>query len=94
MTQVVTNVPGPREAVTVAGAELEDIVFWAPARSNVGLTASLFTYGNNLRVAIQCDAAFGRASDIVNEVDAEIARGMTLLCYRHLHPKNSSSSQR
>ena len=35
-TMVVSNIPGPNRQLKVAGNTVEDIIFWPPARSNVG----------------------------------------------------------
>ena len=72
--QVVTNVPGPTASVYLGTAGVHDIVFWAPARSNVALTASLFTYGNFLRVAFQCDSSVGQAEHIVRLFEKEVSQ--------------------
>jgi diacylglycerol O-acyltransferase len=54
---VVTNVPGPRERLRVAGTPLADILFWAPHSGGLALGISILSYAGHLRVGIRSDAA-------------------------------------
>ena len=41
---VMTNVPGPRETVYLAGAPLRAVLVWAPTAGSVGTSVSIFSY--------------------------------------------------
>jgi diacylglycerol O-acyltransferase len=56
---VVTNVPGPRGAIEVAGHRVQDVVFWVPQVGRVGLGISLFSYAGTLSVGVALDAGSG-----------------------------------
>jgi WS/DGAT/MGAT family acyltransferase len=52
---VVTNVPGPREPVFLAGARLERLVFWVPQAGTIGLGVSILSYAGDVTVGIAAD---------------------------------------
>jgi len=52
---VVTNVPGPTEALYLRGARLERIYALAPLISNVGLTIAAVSYCEQLCIALNAD---------------------------------------
>jgi hypothetical protein len=60
-TLVATNVPGPREAVSVAGTKLGGLTFWVPQAGHLGLGVSLFSYAGQVTVGVASDA--GRMPD-------------------------------
>lgn len=53
----VTNVPGPREPLTLSGRRLRGVVGWAPSSGRVGLTVSIFSYAGQVVVGVAADAA-------------------------------------
>jgi len=55
-TGVVTNVPGPTEAVEFAGREVTDVMFWVPQAIDQGLGVSIFSYDGGVRLGIAADA--------------------------------------
>jgi WS/DGAT/MGAT family acyltransferase len=54
-TAVVTNVPGPRKRVFLAGTELDGMVFWVPQAGAVGLGVSILSYADVVCVGIAAD---------------------------------------
>ncbi|HEY0515215.1 MAG TPA: wax ester/triacylglycerol synthase family O-acyltransferase [Thermoanaerobaculia bacterium] len=54
-TAVMTNVPGPREELTLAGKPIRDIFFWVPQSGRVGLGISIFSYAGHVRLGIASD---------------------------------------
>jgi WS/DGAT/MGAT family acyltransferase len=54
---VVTNVPGPRHPVYIAGAEVKDLMFWVPHTSTLGIGVSLLSYNNKAYLGVVTDAA-------------------------------------
>jgi diacylglycerol O-acyltransferase len=55
-TLVVTNVPGPRRKLQIAGRTIEDMWFWVPHPCGLAVGASIMSYAGNLRVGIRTDA--------------------------------------
>jgi diacylglycerol O-acyltransferase len=54
---VVTNVPGPRRALAVGGRQVDDLVFWVPHPSSLGLGISILSYDGRIRVGVRADVA-------------------------------------
>lgn len=53
----VTNVPGPRHPLAIAGAPLERVWPVTPIQGNVRLGVSALSYAGRLHVAVHCDIA-------------------------------------
>jgi WS/DGAT/MGAT family acyltransferase len=56
-TLVVTNVPGPRRAIHLAGRRIRDMTFWAPHSCGLSCGASILSYAGVVRVGVRSDAA-------------------------------------
>lgn len=56
-TLVATNVPGPKERLTVAGVPLTDLYFWVPHPCGLACGASVLSYAGRLRVGVRSDRA-------------------------------------
>ncbi|MDI9244365.1 wax ester/triacylglycerol synthase family O-acyltransferase [Marinobacter sp. CHS3-4] len=52
---VLTNVPGPKEAVYLAGAKLRQPMFWVPQSGNIGIGLSIFSYAGTVQFGITID---------------------------------------
>lgn len=55
-TLVVTNVPGPKHKLRIAGRTIEDMWFWVPHPCGLAVGASIISYAGNVRVGIRTDA--------------------------------------
>jgi diacylglycerol O-acyltransferase / wax synthase len=55
-TAVMTNVPGPRETLYLAGKPVREIFFWVPQSGRVGLGISIFSYAGHVRMGLASDA--------------------------------------
>jgi diacylglycerol O-acyltransferase / wax synthase len=55
-TAVITNVPGPREPVYLAGVAVSAVAVWAPTSGSVSMSVSLFSYNGQVTVGVMCDA--------------------------------------
>lgn len=82
-TAVVTNVPGPREPVFLAGSRLSRLVFWVPQAGSVGLGVSILSYAGEVVVGVAADRNLvpdpSRLSDAIEaELDdlARLVRGV------------------
>lgn len=70
---VVTNVPGPRTAVTLAGARVTGTVGWAPCSADQLLTACIVSYDGHVRVGVGTDLErVGDARLLVAALDEEL----------------------
>jgi WS/DGAT/MGAT family acyltransferase len=54
---VVTNVPGPRQQLSFAGAPINGVLVWAPCSGSLGVTVSIFSYNGNVTVGFMADTA-------------------------------------
>lgn len=74
VSAVMTNVPGPRRPIYLAGQRLNSLMFWVPRGGDVGLGLSILSYAGNVYMGIATDA--GLMPDpqaIVDEYHAELA---------------------
>jgi diacylglycerol O-acyltransferase len=55
-TLVLTNVPGPRERVYMAGAPIAGVLPWAPASGSIGMTVTIFSYCDEVTVGLMADS--------------------------------------
>lgn len=53
---VVTNVPGPRAPVYLAGARVDGLVGWVPRAGDMGFGVSIFSYAGQVTVGFSTDA--------------------------------------
>ena len=79
-TMVMTNVPGPRRRLSVAGVPLGGVLVWAPCSGTLGMTVSIFSYHGEVTVGLMTDAGVVPDPDrIVAAFEAELrALGRTL----------------
>jgi diacylglycerol O-acyltransferase len=71
-TLVLTNVPGPRRTLFLAGKPIRDFFFWVPQSGRVGMGISILSYNGSVRLGVGTDA--GLVPDpgvIVEEFHAE-----------------------
>lgn len=54
---VVSNLPGPRRPITIAGAKLVNMVFWPPQAARVGIGVSFLSYAGRITIGISADTA-------------------------------------
>ncbi|MCX6397922.1 MAG: wax ester/triacylglycerol synthase family O-acyltransferase [Propionibacteriales bacterium] len=76
-TGVMTNVPGPRHAVRLAGTELRGTIGWGPTSGDLGLGVALFSYAGSVTIGLCVDVglvpdAKTLLSDVVAELEALI----------------------
>jgi diacylglycerol O-acyltransferase / wax synthase len=70
---VVSNLPGPREALTVGGARLANVVFWPPQSGGIGIGVSLLSYAGHVTVGISSDVGLiEKPQEIVDAFCAEL----------------------
>jgi diacylglycerol O-acyltransferase len=54
-TAVLTNVPGPREPLYLAGRKLDTVMFWVPQSGRLGLGISILSYAGGVRLGVATD---------------------------------------
>jgi len=54
-TAVLTNVPGPREPLYLAGRKLEQVMFWVPQSGRLGLGISILSYAGGVMLGVATD---------------------------------------
>lgn len=67
-TAVMTNVPGPRQPLYLAGQEMTDIMFWVPQSGRLGLGVSIISYAGRVWLGVATDA--GLIPDPDNIIEA------------------------
>lgn len=56
-TLVMTNVPGPRQALYLAGEPIKTMMFWVPSPSNLSLGISILSYAGEVILGVATDAS-------------------------------------
>ncbi|KAA1175777.1 wax ester/triacylglycerol synthase family O-acyltransferase [Marinobacter salinexigens] len=54
---VLTNVPGPKEALYLAGSKVTQPMFWVPQSGTIGIGMSIFSYAGTVQFGITVDKA-------------------------------------
>jgi diacylglycerol O-acyltransferase / wax synthase len=87
-TAVMTNVPGPRAPVYLAGTPVSGVLVWAPTSGHIGMSVSIFSYRGEVTVGLMVDAKLIPDPDeIVRQVDRELhALGQIRGGARHRRP--------
>jgi diacylglycerol O-acyltransferase / wax synthase len=75
-SMVLTNVPGPRRRVSVAGTPLAGVLVWAPCSGSIGMSVSVFSYAGKVTVGFLTDA--GLVPDPRSLADATRAEALAL----------------
>ena len=55
-SMVLTNVPGPRQSLSVAGTRLAGVLVWAPCSGSIAVSVSIFSYAGKVTVGFLTDA--------------------------------------
>jgi WS/DGAT/MGAT family acyltransferase len=56
-TLVLTNVPGPRQTIYLAGAPIRSCMFWVPQAGHLGIGVSIFSYAGTVLLGVATDQA-------------------------------------
>jgi diacylglycerol O-acyltransferase len=67
-TAVMTNVPGPRETIYLAGKAMRSMMFWVPQSARLGLGVSILSYAGQVRLGVATDS--GLVPDPESIIDA------------------------
>lgn len=52
---VLTNVPGPREPLYLAGGEIQSMMFWVPQNGSIGMGVSILSYNQKVFFGVMTD---------------------------------------
>jgi diacylglycerol O-acyltransferase len=55
-TAVLTNVPGPRQPLYMAGRKIDKVMFWVPQSGHLGLGISILSYAGGVMLGVATDA--------------------------------------
>lgn len=64
---VMTNVPGPRQAIYFAGQRVHTSMFWVPQSGRMGLGVSIFSYNDSVVLGIATDTGLVPDPEKINE---------------------------
>ncbi|HKU37243.1 MAG TPA: WS/DGAT domain-containing protein [Polyangiales bacterium] len=71
---VVSNVPGPRTPIQLAGCQVRDVIFWVPHPSGLTCGISIFSYAGWIRIGVRTDvAAIADPDKLARYVERELA---------------------
>jgi WS/DGAT/MGAT family acyltransferase len=72
-TAVMTNVPGPRKTIYLAGAPVRTVLFWGPTSGHVGMSVAIFSYRGEVTVGLMVDAKLvPDPQEITLQLEAEL----------------------
>jgi WS/DGAT/MGAT family acyltransferase len=79
-TGVMTNVPGPRTTVTLAGVPLRGTIGWVPTSGELGLGVAIFSYAGEVTIGLVADRGLvpdvrGLLADIATELEEVLTLG-------------------
>ncbi|QRN95734.1 wax ester/triacylglycerol synthase family O-acyltransferase [Archangium violaceum] len=70
---VMTNVPGPRRPVYLAGARLAGVMFWVPMAARLGVGLSIFSYSGHVTLGVAADAGLvPEPRELIADFEAEL----------------------
>lgn len=55
---VMTNVPGPKQSLYLAGSRLDQCMFWVPQSGDIGIGVSILSYNDNVQFSLITDRHF------------------------------------
>jgi hypothetical protein len=83
-TGVMTNVPGPRKEIYLAGKAMRSMMFWVPQSAKLGLGVSILSYAGQVRLGVATDAGLVPDPDtIIADFQEEMEMMMAEPIARH-----------
>jgi len=77
---VVSNLPGPREQLYMAGVPISQLLFWVPQAGSIGVGVSILTYRNQVQFGVIADRNLIPApAELVRHLHAELERIILLV---------------
>jgi hypothetical protein len=79
-TGVMTNVPGPRRTVTLAGVPLRGTIGWVPTSGDLGLGVAIFSYAGEVTVGLCVDRGLvPDVHELLDDVASELEEILTMV---------------
>ena len=82
---VMTNVPGPKKQLYLAGAKLNQPLAWVPQSGDIGVGLSILTYNDTVQFGLVADSALIDDLDEVAELFVAEFRKLEILINGELH---------
>lgn len=74
-TTVLTNVPGPRQSLYLAGSEVSEMMFWVPQSGSIGMGISILSYNGKVFCGLMTDRRLvPEPSEIVDNFGPEFEK--------------------
>ncbi|MCA9780076.1 MAG: DUF1298 domain-containing protein, partial [Candidatus Eremiobacteraeota bacterium] len=78
-TVVVTNLPGPREALFMAGSRIDSVMYWVPQSGQLAVGISVMSYAGEMRLGVTTDASvYSSPQTMVDDFMAALEEMQTL----------------
>ncbi len=87
---VLTNVPGPKGKIALAGTPVEGVLGWAPASANNPMTITIFSYNDRVHVGFGVDKKLIPDGERLPQLFADEARAM----YKAVTGKDAEHDER
>ncbi|MGB0128069.1 MAG: wax ester/triacylglycerol synthase family O-acyltransferase [Rhodocyclaceae bacterium] len=92
-TAVMTNVPGPQQALFLAGAQLKEIMFWVPQSGDIGMGVSILSYNGRVQFGLLVDRGLVEDPEqIVRRFAPELEHVTHLSLQEHARKKPAPAS--
>jgi len=79
-TTVLTNVPGPRQQLYLAGSPLREMMFWVPQNGDIGIGISILSYAGKVQFGLMGDRRLiADPADVVAHFSAEFEKLLYLV---------------
>jgi len=75
-TGVMTNLPGPREEIFLAGKAMRSMMFWVPQSARLGLGVSILSYAGQVRLGVATDSGLVPDPEAIIEAFQEEMKAM------------------
>jgi WS/DGAT/MGAT family acyltransferase len=80
-TAVMTNVPGPQQALYMAGAKIRRMMFWVPQSGEIGVGVSILSYDGGVQFGLITDKRLCPAPQlIIDRFEPEFEKLVLALC--------------
>ena len=78
---VMTNVPGPQQALYLAGAHVTRLMFWVPQSGDIGVGVSILSYDGGVQFGLIADRALcAHPQQIIDRFEPEFEKLVLALC--------------
>src|SRR5437667_387271 len=71
-TAVLTNVPGPREPLYLAGRKLDKVMFWVPQSGHLGLGISILSYAGGVMLGVATDEGRTASASFIDGTEHDV----------------------